>query len=132
VLTYFMSATEVNRLSRGLVHAAEIFFAAGAREIYPMLSRQVVVRRSDGVEPLRRQRLRPWDFVLTSFHPLGTCRMGRDPKKSVVDFDHQTHELKSLFIVDGSTVPGPPAVNPQLTIMAMADRAAERIAERLG
>ena len=132
LLTYFMTATEVDRLSRGLLHAAEIFFAAGAREVYPMLSRKLVLSRADGVEPLRRQRIRPWDFVLTSFHPLGTCRMGRDPKKSVVDFDHQSHEVKSLFVVDGSTVPGPPAVNPQITIMAMATRAAERIAERLG
>jgi choline dehydrogenase-like flavoprotein len=33
-------------------------------------------------------------------------------------------------VLDGSTVPGPPGVNPQLTIMAMATRAAEKIAER--
>jgi len=40
--------------------------------------------------------------------------------------------VRGLFIVDGSTVPGPTAVNPQLTIMAMATRAASTIAERLG
>jgi choline dehydrogenase-like flavoprotein len=57
--------------------------------------------------------------------------MGSDPKRSVVGLDHQCHEIGGLFIVDGSTVPGPPAVNPQLTIMAMADRAAGLIAARL-
>jgi choline dehydrogenase-like flavoprotein len=57
--------------------------------------------------------------------------MGRDPKTSVVDTGHETHDLRGLFIADGSTVPGPPGVNPQLTIMAMATRAAEKIAERI-
>ena len=58
--------------------------------------------------------------------------MVTDPKTSVVGIDHQSHDVAGLYIVDGSTVPGPPGVNPQLTIMAMATRAAERIAERLG
>jgi choline dehydrogenase-like flavoprotein len=55
--------------------------------------------------------------------------MGKDPKTSVVDTNHQTHDVRGLYIVDGSTVPGPLGVNPQLTIMAMATRAAEKIAE---
>ena len=70
--------------------------------------------------------------MLTSYHPLGTCKMGLDPKTSVVGLDHETHDLPGLFIVDGSTVPGPLGVNPQVTIMAMATRAAGLIAEKLG
>jgi choline dehydrogenase-like flavoprotein len=57
--------------------------------------------------------------------------MGRDPKTSVVNLDHEAHDLPGLYVVDGSSVPGPPGVNPQLTIMALAARAAERIAARL-
>ncbi len=57
--------------------------------------------------------------------------MGRDPKTSVVDLDHACHDVPGLFVVDGSTVRGPIGVNPQLTIMATATRAAERIAERI-
>ncbi len=58
--------------------------------------------------------------------------MGRDPKTSVIDLDHETHDVRSLYIVDGSAVRGPIGVNPQLTIMAIAMRAADRIAARLG
>ena len=72
------------------------------------------------------------DLMLTSYHPLGTCKMGKDPKTSVVDLNHEMHDLPGLFVVDGSTVPGPLGVNPQITIMAMATRAAERISEVLG
>jgi choline dehydrogenase-like flavoprotein len=67
----------------------------------------------------------------TSYHPLGTCKMGLDPRTSVVGLDHEAHDVPGLFIVDGSTVPGPLGVNPQITIMAMATRAAVRIAARM-
>ena len=69
--------------------------------------------------------------MLTSYHPLGTCRMGRDATRSVIDTDHQCHDVKHLFVVDGSAVNGPLGVNPQLTIMAYATRAAERIERHL-
>ena len=57
--------------------------------------------------------------------------MGKDPKRSVVGLDHQAHDTGGLFIVDGSTVPSALGVNPQLTIMAMAVRAADAIHETL-
>ena len=56
---------------------------------------------------------------------------GHGPKTSVVDLDHQSHDIQGLFIVDGSTVPGPPGVNPQIIIMGMATRAAEYLHDRL-
>jgi choline dehydrogenase-like flavoprotein len=62
---------------------------------------------------------------------MGTCKMGRDPATSVVDGDHASHDVPGLYVVDASTVPGPLGVNPQLTIMAMATRAAARIADRI-
>jgi choline dehydrogenase-like flavoprotein len=59
-------------------------------------------------------------------HLLGTCRMGNDPKRSVVDADHRAHDVPNLFIVDGSSfVTSGPA--PTLTIQALAFRAADRI-----
>jgi choline dehydrogenase-like flavoprotein len=50
---------------------------------------------------------------------------------SAIDLDHQCHAVPGLFVADGSAVPGPPGVNTQVTIMAVATRAAERIAEAL-
>ena len=76
-------------------------------------------------------RLKARDFELTAYHPLGTARMGHDPRTSVVDTDLQAHDLPGLHICDGSVIPTSPAVNPQMTIMALAMRAARRLAERL-
>ncbi len=66
------------------------------------------------------------------FHPLGTCRMATSARRGVVDTDHEVFGHPGLFIADGSVVPSSVAVNPQITIMAMATRAAERIAQKLG
>ena len=53
---------------------------------------------------------------------MGTCRMGKDPKKSVVNRELESHEVKGLFICDASILPTSTLVNPQMTIMAFATR----------
>jgi choline dehydrogenase-like flavoprotein len=63
-------------------------------------------------------------------HLMGTCRMGRDPRASVVDADGRAHDVPNLFICDGSVFPTSGAVNPSLTIQAIAARTADRIRDR--
>jgi choline dehydrogenase-like flavoprotein len=65
-------------------------------------------------------------------HQVGTCRFGTDPKSSVLDTDCRAHEVRNLYVVDGSFFPSSSAVNPSLTIMANALRVGDRIKERMG
>jgi choline dehydrogenase-like flavoprotein len=60
-------------------------------------------------------------------HAMGSCRMGRDPKTSVVNEWCQSHDIPNLFICDTSVFVTGAGVNPTLTAMAIASRAAERI-----
>jgi choline dehydrogenase-like flavoprotein len=60
-------------------------------------------------------------------HLLGTCRMGNDPKTSVVNADHRTHDVKNLFLCDGSSMVTSGRGQPTMTIQALAFRAADRI-----
>ena len=60
-------------------------------------------------------------------HLLGTCRMGKDPKTSVVNADHRTHDVKNLFLCDGSSLVTSGRGQPTMTIQALAFRAADRI-----
>jgi choline dehydrogenase-like flavoprotein len=61
-------------------------------------------------------------------HLLGTCRMGLDPKASVIDVNHRTHDVPNLFLCDGSSMVTSGRGQPTMTIMALAFRAGERIA----
>jgi choline dehydrogenase-like flavoprotein len=65
----------------------------------------------------------------TPSHQCGTARMGADPKASVVDTFCRCHDHKNLFIVDASVLPTSAAVNPALTIAALALRAGRHIME---
>jgi choline dehydrogenase-like flavoprotein len=86
--------------------ASEIAQAAGALKWW-----------TDPIEP---QKL--------AVHLLGTCRMGNDPRTSVVDRDHRTHDVKNLFLCDGSSMVTSSRGQPTETIAALAFRAGEHIA----
>ncbi len=131
-ISYNVGGEDLERMHRGLVHTGEMALAGGARKIFPVVLGMGPLEGRAGLETLRRTRLAAKDVAWTSYHPLGSCKMGRDPRTSVVGLDHQCHDVPGLYVVDGSTVPGPLGVNPQITIMGMATRAAAKIAERSG
>ena len=66
-----------------------------------------------------------------SIHELGTARMGSDPKKSVVNQFQQSHDVKNLLVVDGSTHVSASCQNPTWTIMALCWRSCDHLAEEL-
>lgn len=66
-----------------------------------------------------------------SIHELGTCRMGDNPKTSVLNQWNQSHDIKNLFVVDGSSFPGSGWQNPTMTILALSMRSAEYLAEQM-
>jgi glucose dehydrogenase len=65
-------------------------------------------------------------------HIMGTCRMGDNPKKSVVDAKCRSHDHHNLFIVGSSVFPTVGSPNPTLTLAALALRAAKDIGKQLG
>jgi choline dehydrogenase-like flavoprotein len=130
-ITYLVNERDRAKLQRGFALLARVFFAAGARAVYlPVLGFEELRSLAD-VERLERASVPVRHMDLTAYHPLGTARMGVDPLKSVVNPDHELHDLNNLFVCDGSVVPSSLGVNPQVTIMAMSLRAAEGIHRRL-
>jgi choline dehydrogenase-like flavoprotein len=130
-IRYDVKAADARRMHTLMVRTGRLCLAAGAKKLFPVTRSRPVLDDERALDAFADDHLSPRDIVWLSYHPLGTCKMGRDPKTSVVGLDHQTHDVEGLYIVDGSTVPGAVGVNPQLTIMAMATRAAQRIAETL-
>lgn len=58
-------------------------------------------------------------------HEMGTARMGRDPKTSVLNAHNQIHTVKNVFVPDGACMTSSGCVNPSLTYMALSARAAD-------
>lgn len=114
------------RLREATVLLCRLLEAGGARRLFLPVIGSAPVASSAELRDLPAERM-----ILSAYHPLGTCRMGLDSRSSVVGPDYQVHGIPGLYICDGSIVPGSPEVNPQITIMALASRAADRIADRL-
>ena len=58
-------------------------------------------------------------------HEMGTARMGRDPKTSVLNGFNQAHDVPNLFVTDGSAMVSSSCVNPSITYMALTARACD-------
>jgi choline dehydrogenase-like flavoprotein len=67
----------------------------------------------------------------SAIHEHGTCRMGSDPKRSALTAFNQMHEVKNVFVVDGSAFPTATEKNPTLTILALSWRATDYLAEEI-
>jgi hypothetical protein len=128
---YWFGRRERDLMQRGMAAVSRVFLAAGAREVYPALHGHRVLRTADDLERMERARTAAADYLLTAFHPLGTCRMGPTAAGGVVSPAHEVFGVPGLYVADGSVVPSSVAVNPQVTIMALATRAADLLADRL-
>jgi choline dehydrogenase-like flavoprotein len=122
-IRYDLDREDTLRFKRGIEALAEIYWAAGARRVYPPVAGLPELGQDD-MPALRRLELSPAQLSLVAFHPLGTCRMGASPAAGPVDSRGRVFGYEGLYVADGSIVPSALGVNPQITIMALATRIA--------
>src|SRR5262247_3547150 len=103
-INYTLSDNSKRLLDHGIARATDVLRAAGAGEIL--------------VTPLLKS---------AGWHLMGTARMGTDPRRSVVDGFGKSHEVKNLYLIDGSVMVTGGAVNPTSTIQAVALRIADHV-----
>jgi long-chain-alcohol oxidase len=126
-----------DRMAAGVAAAGEVLAAAGATEVFSVHRQRFAFRPGgDGAhrawaEATRLAGYRAGRATLASYHQMGSCRMGTDPATSAVGPDQQSHQLKALYVADASVFPSAVGVNPMLTVMGLAHRAAAGIADRL-
>ena len=94
-------APELERLDHALQFSRDALESAGAQQIL-------------------------WTGLVTT-HIQGSCRMGSDPARSVVDAHGEAHTVRRLFVGDGSVIPRTLSANPSLTIMALSTRLADHL-----
>jgi len=95
----------------------------------------IVVTASEMLEAAGAQNIRVTRRSIQSpgiaNHEMGSARMGRDPKTSVLNANNQTHDVPNLFVTDGSCMTSSACQNPSLTYMALTARAAHFAADEL-
>jgi choline dehydrogenase-like flavoprotein len=122
-----------SRVDRYGVPLARIDYRIGENE------RKMAEHMSDFIEELihasggvlvdyRRGQLDP---AGSAIHEHGTCRMGSDPKRSALNAFNQMHEVRNVFVVDGSSFTTASEKNPTLTILAISWRATDYLAEQI-
>ena len=124
---YNVNRHDLNKYQKGIAYLAEAFFAAGAKKVFPGIHTMPEVTREEGASAIANLKIRSRDLELYAFHPLGTCRMGADPREAVLDPAGRVYGLDNLFVADGSIFPTALGVNPQTTIMAAALKIADYI-----
>ncbi len=120
VIRYAMIERDRAGLARGLVACARLLFAAGAREVTIPAIPPVRLRSVKELDGLDTSFVRPHGVPLSAVHPMGTMRMGTDPRSSVVRSTGEHHHLEGLFVLDGSLFPTSLGGPPQISIYAFA------------
>jgi choline dehydrogenase-like flavoprotein len=108
-IQYQLSENSRRMLEHGVARATEVLDAAGAERVF-------------AESPMK----------VAGWHLMGTARMGTDPERSVVNEWGRSHDVRNLFVIDGSVFVTAAAVNPTSTIQAVALYVADRIKKNLG
>lgn len=98
------------------------------------MRKDMVQQAMEMLEMAGYKNIRPWDDPGApglGIHEMGTARMGRDPKTSVLNENNQIHAVPNVYCTDGSFMTSASCVNPSLTYMAFTARAAHHAVEQL-
>jgi choline dehydrogenase-like flavoprotein len=138
---------EVDRAGRPVVHyrftrdviasmvaatraSARIFFAAGAVRVHAPTARPHIIdaAEADRIDDrIREDLFLPGTTTVSAAHLMGGCGMGRHATDSVTDGRGRVHGMSWLRVADSSLFPDALEINPYLTVMSLADRAAETL-----
>ena len=125
-----LNGAELDQMRRGVLEAATLYFNAGADEILPATQAALSIRRAQRPqdEQVFLDKVRKAsDLMLSTAHPQGGNAIGKREGKSVVGPQFRPHGIERLYVADASLFPAGCGVNPQMTAMALAHLAAERV-----
>ncbi len=138
--TYRLQDEDKEQYLRGLKAAAQIYFAAGARQVYFAFQEPLIIDRKESPDATQKEidRLLTMKVLshhrvfLATAHPMGGCRMGSNAKESVVDPNGESWNIENLYITDASIFPTSTTANPTLTICALSRAIAHRLLQKRG
>ena len=124
LVRYRLCPDDLADLAEGLRELCRLLFAAGAVELFPGIGATHQLHITEDLSRLPPRLSRSASF-LTTVHLFSTCPMGEEKNRCATDSFGQVHGFRNLYVADASLLCGPPGINPQGTIMAIAMRNAD-------
>jgi choline dehydrogenase-like flavoprotein len=132
LVTYWVDKLTLKRYARAVEVGSRLMFRAGAEKVNMFTYHTKPLAKSErDVDAFAKRKWQAREFNMTAYHPLGTARIAANPTEGVCDPDHKVYGYEGLYVMDGSSVPSALGVNPQITIMTLASRAAAKLAAKL-
>ncbi len=135
VVHYAFSGETIGALVRATRASARIFFAAGARRVHAPSAHPPLIDRADATrvdELIDARHFKAGRISVSAAHLMGGCGMGRSAADGVTDSSGRVFGVPWLRVADSGLFPDALQINPYLTVMALADRAAEAIRSDAG
>lgn len=134
MLPYFQNKLTLDRETKDKWGLPVVVFDAELQDNEKKMRIDMANDAKEMLEASGLQNVKIYDngsFPGMAIHEMGTARMGRDPKTSVLNGHNQVHAVKNVFVTDGSCMTSASCVNPSLTYMALTARAADFAVEAL-
>jgi choline dehydrogenase-like flavoprotein len=131
-LEYKLAPDNARAMKHSLVEMTKIHLAAGARSVYHVTNPSIEIKSVAELGKLDQISFEPQRTTIFTVHVMGGCPMGQAKTQSVVDTDFSLRETPKVWVADGSIFPTGLGANPQVTIYALALRAARFICEKHG
>lgn len=127
IVKYSLTKQDFAQLQQGILYTAQVMFNAGANLIFPDIAHHTGWKNIDQATADLQHPIKPADFNLMSIHLMGACRPGGGIQNSATDPNGQIWGFKNIYICDASQIPTALGVNPQASVMAIAEHHTERI-----
>lgn len=133
-LPYHENQMTLNEDVRDIYGLPTITFDCEFKENEMNMRKDMMNDAAEMLEAAGLKNVETWDagsWPGLGIHEMGTARMGRDPKTSVLNAYNQVHDAKNVFVTDGACMTSASCVNPSLTYMALTARAADFAVQEL-
>lgn len=133
-LPYFDNKMTLNFDKKDKWGQPTVHFDAEFKENEKKMRKDMMNDAAEMLEAAGLKNVTPYDrgsYPGMAIHEMGTARMGKDPKTSVLNEWNQIHDCKNVFVTDGSAMTSTSCVNPSLTYMALTARAADYAVKEL-
>jgi choline dehydrogenase-like flavoprotein len=131
-IDYVLDFEDSRELARGVRVLCQLLFAAGAKRVLVPSVRPVELDSPAQIERIPDSIARPHAMPITAVHPMGTLALGDDPRRAVVKSTGEHHQVKNLFVLDGSLFPTSIGGPPQIPIYALSRHLSKYVAEAVG